>query len=100
MERGYLVACKFQQYKGVCKDTNQRHSCGCDCMVVGFTTISAISAYHPIHYEVHSIQHYEIKFVSDLRHVGGCLSTPVSSTNKKVPPRYGWNIVDSDVNTP
>ena len=34
---------------------------------------------NPVHGEVHSIQHYVIKFVSDLRKVGG---TPVSSTNK------------------
>ena len=34
--------------------------------------------------EVYSIQHYVIKFVSDLRQVGGFLSrgTPISSTNK------------------
>jgi hypothetical protein len=36
-----------------------------------------------VHGEVYSIQHYVIKFVSDLRLVGGFLpSTPVSSTNK------------------
>jgi len=55
-------------------------------MVFGFTTTYAISAYH--HYpcefdsrygEVHSMQYYAIKFVSDLRQVVG---TPVSSTNK------------------
>ena len=45
-------------------------------MVVGFTTICAISAYHPIHCEVHSIQHYEIKFVSDFWHVSGFLRVP------------------------
>ena len=46
---------------------------GRDCMVVGFTTIYAISAYHHQHCEykpnsgeVYSIQHYVIKFVSDL----------------------------------
>jgi len=32
-------------------------------MVVGFTTIYAISVYH-------HVQHYVIKFVSDLRKVG------------------------------
>jgi len=36
---------------------------GRDRMVVGFTTTCAISAYH----------HYVIKFVSDLRQVGGFL---------------------------
>ena len=33
---------------------------------------------NPAHDEVHSKQHYVIKFVSDLTHVG----TPVSSTSK------------------
>ena len=38
---------------------------------------------NPAHGEVYSIQHYVIKFVSDLRQVGSfLLSTPVSSTNK------------------
>jgi hypothetical protein len=38
---------------------------------------------NPIHGEVYSIQHYVIKFVSDLRQVGGFLRfSPVSSTNK------------------
>jgi hypothetical protein len=49
-------------------------------MVVGFTTY-AISAYHR-EFESRSgrgIQHYVIKFVSDLRQVGG---PPFSSTNK------------------
>ena len=59
-------------------------------MVVWFTTAFAISAYH--HWscefesrsgEVYSIQHYVIKFVSDLRQVGFFSpSAPVSSTNK------------------
>jgi hypothetical protein len=57
-----------------------RYRHGCDRMVVGFTTTCAISAYR--HYscefesrsgEVYLIQHYVIKFVSDLRHVGGFL---------------------------
>jgi len=56
---------------------------GCECrdrMVVGFTITYAISANHYEHYEFESrpdelylIQHYVIKFVGDLRHVGGCL---------------------------
>jgi len=52
---------------------------GRDRMVVGFTTTQAISAYHlvvssnPAHAEIYSIQHYVIKFVSDLRRVGGFL---------------------------
>jgi len=55
--------------------------CGRDHMVVGFTTTCAISAYHHtkvvslniVHGEVYSIQHYVIKFVSDLRQVDGFL---------------------------
>ena len=46
-----------------------------DCMVVGFTTTYAISAYdttkivssNAVHDEVYSIQHYVIKFASDFR---------------------------------
>jgi hypothetical protein len=34
------------------------------------------------HGEVYLIQHYVIKFVSDLRQVSSFLSSPVSSTNK------------------
>ena len=38
---------------------------------------------NPVHGEVYSIQHYVIKFASDLLQVGGfSLGTPVSSTNK------------------
>jgi hypothetical protein len=54
-------------------------------MVVGFRTTITISAYqtdvvssNPTHVEVYSIQHYVMKFVSDLFFLG----TPVSSTNK------------------
>jgi len=35
-------------------------------------TIKAVSL-NPVHGEVYSIQHYVIKFVSDLRQVGGFL---------------------------
>jgi len=55
-------------------------------MVVGLTTTYAISAYH---HEFESpsgwgVQHYVIKFVSDLRQVGGFLprGPSVSATNK------------------
>jgi hypothetical protein len=59
-------------------------------MVVGFTTTCMISVYHPkvvssnpAHGEVYSIQYYVIKFVSDLRLIGGFYpGTPVSSTDK------------------
>ena len=59
-------------------------------MVIGFTTTCtyAISAYHhqrcefeSCSGEVYSIQHYGIKFVSDLCRVSG-FRTPVSSINK------------------
>ena len=62
------------QYTFVLKES------GGDRMAVGFTTSFAISVYH--HWscefkshsgEVYSIQHYVIKFVSDLRQVGGFL---------------------------
>ena len=53
-------------------------SCGRDRMVVGFTTTDAISVYHHWWCEFESrsgrgVQHYVIKFVSDLRQVGGNL---------------------------
>ena len=52
---------------------------GRDRTVLGFTTISlqavpittTIMGSNPAHGEVYSIQHYMIKFVSDLRQVGG-----------------------------
>jgi hypothetical protein len=51
---------------------------GGDRMVVGFTTAYAISAYHHWCCEFESrpgrgVQHYVIKFVSDLRQIGGFL---------------------------
>ena len=51
---------------------------GRDCMIVGFTTTYAISDYHHWSCEFESrsgrrVQHYVIKFVSDLRQVGGFL---------------------------
>ena len=63
----------------MCKQIRGRR--GRDRMVVGFTIIYAISAYH--HYNdvssnlarggVYSIQHFVVKLVSDLRQVGGFL---------------------------
>jgi hypothetical protein len=41
-------------------------------MVVVFTTTKVVSS-NPANGEVHSIQHYVIKLVSDLRQVGGFL---------------------------
>ena len=58
--------------------TNGRR--GRDRMIVGFITTYAINAYHHKRCEfesrlgeMHSIQHYVIKFVSDLRCVSGFL---------------------------
>ena len=44
-----------------------------------------IVSLNPVHGEVYSIQHYVIKFVSVLRHVGGVLRFP------------SWNIVESGI---
>jgi hypothetical protein len=76
--------------------------CDRECMVVRFTTTYAISAYHHERCllesrsgKVYSIQHYVIKFVSNLWQVGGFpLVLPVSSTNSTDP---HWNIVESGV---
>ena len=55
-----------------------RYRCGPGGMVVGFTTTYAISTYHHGYCEFKSrsergVQHYVIKFVSDLRQVSGFL---------------------------
>jgi hypothetical protein len=42
-----------------------------------------VGSSNPIHGEVYSIQHYVIKFVSDLRQVGGFLWVLLVSTIKK-----------------
>ena len=66
-------------------------------MVVGFTTTYAISAYHHWCCEFESrsgrdVQHYVIKFVSDLRQFGDFLRV------LRFPlPRYNWNIVESSI---
>jgi hypothetical protein len=66
-----------------------------DRMVVGFTTTYAISAYHHWCREFESqsgggVQHYVIKFVSDLQQVGGfpikqinLLNSSFSTRNQK-----------------
>ena len=72
-------------------------------MVVGFTTTYAISAYHHWSCEfesrsgdVYSIQHYVIKFVSDLRQVCGFLRA-LQIPPPKNWPRDNWNIVESGI---
>ena len=75
-----------------------------DRVVVGFTTTYAISAYNhwccefELHSgEVYSIQHYVIKFVSDLRQIGGFLRVLWFPPPLKGLPLYNWNIVESDI---
>jgi hypothetical protein len=65
-------------------------------VVVGFTTTYAIGAYNRwcCGFDSHSgrgVQHYVIKFVSDLWQVGGFLRILCW------PPRYNWNIVESGI---
>ena len=63
---------------------------GCDCMVIGFTTTYSISVYQHLRYEFESrsgevywMQHYVIKFVSDLQQVSGFSpGSLISSTSK------------------
>ena len=64
--QGFVCICLIILYRG-CHDH--------DRMVIGFTTTCAIGAVssNPVHGEVYSIQHYVIKFVSDLQQVGGFL---------------------------
>ena len=73
-----------QMSQSVCdiltKSVQSRDSRGRDRMVVGFTTIYAISAFatkvvnsNPANGDMYSIQHYVIKLVNDLRQVGGFL---------------------------
>jgi len=69
-----------------------RGRCGLDRLVVWFTTTFAISAIttklvssNTVHGEVFSIQHYVIKFVSDLRQVSDflrilCFPPPIKLT--------------------
>jgi hypothetical protein len=71
-------------------------------MVAGFTTTYAISAYHHWCCEFKSrsrrgLQHYVIKFVGDMRQVGGFLWVPWLLPPIKLTPRYSWNIVESSV---
>jgi hypothetical protein len=59
-------------------------------MVIGFTTIYARGGY--------SIQHFVIKFVSDLRHVGGFLYVYSGFLRQQYwPPLYNWNTVERGV---
>ena len=53
--------------------------------------VTNVLSSNPAHGKVYSIQHYVIKFVSDLRQVVGFLH------KESWPPQYSWNIVESDV---
>ena len=46
---------------------------------------------NPVHGEVYSMRHYVMKFVIDLRQVGGFLRV------LRFPPQYSWTIVESGV---
>jgi hypothetical protein len=80
---------------------------GHDCMVIGFTTTYAISAYHYWCCEFESrsgrgVQHYVIKFVSDLWQVFTFMSLVFfvySGFLHKYnwQPWYYWNIVGSGI---
>jgi len=52
---------------------------------------------NPVHAEVYSIQHYVIKFVSDLRQVGGFFRILQFPSPINWPRRYNWHIVESGV---
>ena len=52
---------------------------------------------NPVHREVYTTQHYVMKFVSDLRQVGGFLRVLWFSPPINRPPRSNWNIVESGV---
>jgi hypothetical protein len=49
---------------------------------------------NPVPGEMHSIQHYVIKFVGDLPQVAGFLRVLRFHPPIKWPPRYNWNIVE------
>jgi hypothetical protein len=48
---------------------------------------------HPAHGDVYLIQHYVIKFVSDLRQVSGFLWVLCLIHQLNWPQRHNWNIV-------
>jgi hypothetical protein len=72
-------------------------------MVVGFSTTYAINAYHHQREfesrsgEVYSIQHYVIKFISELQKVSGFLRVLRLPPPIELTTRYNWNIVESGV---
>ena len=76
----YFLFCLFDTYITISGYPFAREwdHCGRDRIVVGLTAAYAISAYHYWYCEFESwswrdVQHYVIKFVSDMRQVGGFL---------------------------
>ena len=63
-------------------------------MSTKFDIYIVIVSSNPAHGEVYAIQHYVIKFLSDMRQVGGFLRV-LHQLNW--PPRYNWNIVEDGV---
>ena len=96
---------KFQIY---CTYDSRGHSGReLDRMVLGFTTTYSITlittnvvSSSPVHGEVYSIHHYMIKFVSDLRQVGGFLRVLWFPPPIKLTPRYNWNKHQNVTETP
>ena len=88
----YPLVSSSYAYDNLQKCLQKPYECRRGRMVVGFSTTCAISAYSHLSCElksrswrVYSIQHYVIKFVSDLRQVGGLLlvlrfSSPIQLT--------------------
>ena len=59
-------------------------------------TTNVVSS-NPAQGDVYSIQHYVIKFVNDLRQVGGFLWVLRFPPPIKLIPQYNWNIIESAV---
>ena len=81
---------------------NARGRRGRDRMVVGFKTTYAISVYHHWCCEIESqsvwgVQHYVIKFVSDLDRSVVFSGYSCFLHQENWPPLYNWNIVESGV---
>ena len=57
---------------------------------------NAVSS-NPAQGDVYSIQHYVLKFVSDLRQFGGFLRVLRLPPPIKLTPQYNWNIAESEV---
>ena len=56
-----------------------------NCLLQSVPITTKVVSSNPIHGEVYTIQHYAIKFVSDLRQVGGFLRILRFPPPKKLP---------------